>query len=687
MSLNLQKKLLLFFVILATVPFVIVGYIQLNLTQNELISSVNDRLSFTTTEIAKEIDRKFENNWHRPIIFMKTILENDDLSAQEKIDSLKEIANFKGYLAVKISVEGVEDPILILQDNYKQKLSDARAKQLFQTDHEILKLITHNTDIHVGTPFYVEETNDWIVSIVSRLDKPIAGLNAILSLKVSVNELNAFVKTHSFNKLGHITLMNANGDVLFNKKKINLSNRAFEKKVLNILKSGTRAVGVTPFLQQDREMLGSYAIPQYVDWVIVVSRDLKLAYLPVTKMIQNLLFWASIGIIFAIFGAQYFAKIISRPIIAIDNVASQVKEGNFDIQVPENNAKDEIGHLTTQFNEMIIGLKEREHVKNIFGRYQSKELVEQLLNSKDALSLGGERKNITLLMTDLRGFTAMSEKHSPEVVISVLNDYFEVMIDIIEKYHGTLNEIIGDALFVLFNAPVELDNHSESAVACALEMQQAMQKVNEASEKKNLPTLEMGIGINCGDVVVGNIGSSKRTKYGVVGADVNLTGRIESYTVGGQVLISESVHRNCTSNLEIVNELRVQPKGVKAMMSIFDVTAIGAPYSIKLATNTDYRTTLTEPLKLSYKTLDGKHLSDKSEPASIIEISHETAIFVCESKLDVLNNLLINIADKDLSQFDIYAKVVKTNNSHVEIRFTAIPDEVKPYFEQLLQSS
>ncbi|MGH8705088.1 MAG: adenylate/guanylate cyclase domain-containing protein, partial [Burkholderiales bacterium] len=180
-------------------------------------------------------------------------------------------------------------------------------------------------------------------------------------------------------------------------------------------------------------------------------------------------------------------------------------------------------------------------LRKMFGRYLSPEVMAALIENPASLELGGEKRRVTIMMTDLRGFTAMSERLSPGKVVRMLNAYFEVMVEVIVKYHGTINEIIGDALLVFFGAPQEMPDRAQQAVACAIEMQNAMARVNERNRAQGLPELQMGIGLNDAKVVVGNIGTTQRSKYAAVGSGVNMTSRIESYTVGGQILVSESV--------------------------------------------------------------------------------------------------------------------------------------------------
>ena len=171
-------------------------------------------------------------------------------------------------------------------------------------------------------------------------------------------------------------------------------------------------------------------------------------------------------------------------------------------------------------------------IRKTFGRYLTNEVVANLLENPTGLTMGGERRKITMLTSDIRGFTATAERLPPEEVIKILNFYFGHMADVITKYQGTIDEFMGDGILVLFGAPTHREDDAQRSIACALEMQLAMIPVNQQMTQWGYAPLLMGIGINTGEVVVGNIGSEKRTKYGIVGNHVNLTYRIESYTTG-----------------------------------------------------------------------------------------------------------------------------------------------------------
>jgi adenylate cyclase len=183
-----------------------------------------------------------------------------------------------------------------------------------------------------------------------------------------------------------------------------------------------------------------------------------------------------------------------------------------------------------------------------------------------------------MMMADLRGFTSLSERLAPERVVAILNRYLTAMVPIIKQHQGTIDEIIGDAIFVIFGAPIWQEDDAQRAVACAIAMQLAMSAVNEQNREEDLPEVEMGIGIHTGPVVVGNVGSSERMKYGVVGSHVNLTSRIQSYSTGGQILISDTGRREVGPSLKTGTRMEVKAKGFERPVTVYEAMGIGAPH-------------------------------------------------------------------------------------------------------------
>jgi len=233
--------------------------------------------------------------------------------------------------------------------------------------------------------------------------------------------------------------------------------------------------------------------------------------------------------------------------------------------------EDEIGQLIDSYNIMVEGLKERDFIRNTFGRYVDKEFAQELLQNPEIADSGGRMREGVILISDLRGFTPLAEAYKPEVIIRILNHYFSYMIHVIKRHRGIVVDLIGDAVLVFFD-PLDgpIRPAALSAVNCALDMQDEMKKFNHKIEQEDIPKIEMGTGIHAGKVVVGNIGSNTRTKYSIIGSAVNITHRIQSLAKPGETLISESVYvyvKEMVSNKPVESPL----KGVKKMIKLYAI--------------------------------------------------------------------------------------------------------------------
>lgn len=270
------------------------------------------------------------------------------------------------------------------------------------------------------------------------------------------------------------------------------------------------------------------------------------------------------------------------------------------------------------------------------------------------------------------------------------------MADVITSYQGTIDEFMGDGILVLFGAPTAKNDDTERCVACAVAMQLAMAAVNEQLKHLDLPPLEMGIGINTGEVVVGNIGSEKRTKYGVVGSQVNLTYRIESYTLGGQILITESTLKEVGSMVRIGGQKQLLLKGVNQSVTIYDVTGIGGKYNIFLSTKEEIFLPLADEIILQYAFLDGKRICSTIFNGSLVKLSAKEAEirYDCGEENCVptpMSNIKLNLLMPNnygkLSE-DIYAKVIEkiADNNSFYIHFTSVPPDVEALFNTVYKS-
>jgi adenylate cyclase len=344
--------------------------------------------------------------------------------------------------------------------------------------------------------------------------------------------------------------------------------------------------------------------------------------------------------------------------------------------------------------EQIQRLAEQLEVRNrfiraTFGRYLTDEVVASLLDSPDGLRLGGERRTVTFLASDLRGFMPLSERLAPEQVVAIVNRYLETMVEVILPYQGTIQELMGDGLLVLFGAPIWREDDAPRAVACAVAMQAAMATVNEANGREGLPRVEMGIGIHTGEVVVGNIGSYKRAKYGAVGNHVNLAFRIESYTIGGQVLISEATRQAVGPLVRSVGPLQFEAKGVERPITLYDVRGIDGPYNLVLPAREDALVLLREAIPLRFTVLEGTHLSGMVCAGSMVKLSMQGAEVHCDHPVTPFTNLRMQLIDRNGEALpgDLYGKVVgypADRATGFTVHFTAIPPQLMTFLQQRL---
>ncbi|RMF85270.1 MAG: adenylate/guanylate cyclase domain-containing protein, partial [Nitrospinota bacterium] len=345
-------------------------------------------------------------------------------------------------------------------------------------------------------------------------------------------------------------------------------------------------------------MLNKFANPLAA---AVRAKTLKVVTLSVSALIIGL----------TLFG--FISARMLRPLQALTLAANAVAQGNLDLSVPVPHSRDEVGRLAETFQTMLTGLRQRDFIRDTFGRYLSPEIVAELLESPDGLKLGGETRELTLLVSDLRGFTTLASRLSPQEVITLLNRYLERMVDIITRYRGTVDEFQGDGILAFFGAPLAADDDPERAVACAIAMQRALVEINAEQRQRNLPELAMGIGINTGEVVVGNIGSEKRTKYGAVGSAINTAYRIESYTVGGQILISPSVYERVRSIVQIRGTLQVRFKGLDQPITLYDVIGLQGKYALSLPEKPpEACTPLDQPIPIVCYPVEGKAVSEQA---------------------------------------------------------------------------
>lgn len=262
-------------------------------------------------------------------------------------------------------------------------------------------------------------------------------------------------------------------------------------------------------------------------------------------------------------------QLLEKIIKELSEASAKIANGFYSDLLPVNN-RGKFSQLFKSFNAMIQGLKERDFIRNTFGRYVDPEIAKELMKRPEAIKLGGDKRVVTILMSDLRGFTPFSQSFDADEIISILNCYYSFVIEVIQRHRGIIVDFYGDGLLAFFDPfNGSIVSSIRDAVSCAFQMQKKMDDFNKENLAKGFPNLYMGIGINSGEVVVGNIGSETRAKYGIVGAPVNITNRIQSVAKPGEVLIFESLYDYIKEEVSIKKSFQTQLKGVEGINTLY----------------------------------------------------------------------------------------------------------------------
>jgi adenylate cyclase len=325
-------------------------------------------------------------------------------------------------------------------------------------------------------------------------------------------------------------------------------------------------------------------------WAVIVEEPASTFEEPMALLARKeRLSLALVGLFVTVL-ALLLARNIVRPVNRLTAAAKAVAQGHFDAAKVEVTTKDELGALAEAFNTMAKGLHERERERDMFGRAVSPEVREKLLGGE--LRLGGETLWVSVLFSDIRGFSTISEKMEPLAVVDLLNEYMTEMAEAVRPYHGYINNFIGDAIVVVFGAPISRPKVERLAVEAALAMRGRLARLNVKRAARGETAIETGIGIGAGEVVAGNIGSLERMLYTVIGDVVNVASRLETMTKdypGHSILITgrvaaevggdggEASSGKSEGGNSVCSLNRIGPVKVKGRVDPVDVYAVGPP--------------------------------------------------------------------------------------------------------------
>lgn len=304
--------------------------------------------------------------------------------------------------------------------------------------------------------------------------------------------------------------------------------------------------------------------------IYISKKEIAKTILLATAQIE---FIALIAIGIGVLASIALASIIVGPIKKLVSAMRKVATGDLHQNVKVR-SKDEVGMLARNFNKMTEGLREKEKIKNTFNKFVSEEIAQQVLSNEGEMKLGGDYKRVTMFFSDIRSFTSISEKMTPEEVLSMLNSYLSLMTDIVLKHKGVIDKYVGDEIMAVYGAPITHGDDALNAVKTAVEQLKVLKDFNDQRKAEGQVEIRAGIGINTGDVISGNMGSEKRMDYTVIGDNVNLASRLCD-TAGKKglkhILIAESTYEEVKDQI-IVNEVEpIYVKGKEKPVKIYEV--------------------------------------------------------------------------------------------------------------------
>lgn len=311
-----------------------------------------------------------------------------------------------------------------------------------------------------------------------------------------------------------------------------------------------------------------------------VELDLDVLVTPVVdRTARQLSLIAITLVVFGVVAGVIFVALLVGPLRRLHRGVERLRDGDLSVRVPPT-AHDEVGELTRAFNEMGDSLEQKQRVENAFGRYVNDYVLNQLLEGPGEDALSGMEREITILFCDIRGFTHLSEGMNARDVVALLHEIFQLISDRILENGGTIDKFIGDSVMAYFGAPMQQSDHSTRAVRASVEILAALEARNAATGDSDGPEdrrVGLGIGIHVGMVVVGNIGSDRRTDYTAVGDAVNVAHRLEKLAKPGEILVSEAVQRAVRTEQRLRFEGERQLSGREEPVHVYSVELEQAP--------------------------------------------------------------------------------------------------------------
>ncbi len=499
------------------------------------------------------------------------------LTMLDEIDTKSAGASMIDFTRTDVLFAGIINDINSVK--FLKKTYNSQILSKYQIQPESLDAVSESS----GDVFKRAFAGETVIHNISQsLDFPVLALilpykkneaKQTASIMVSYIKLDALLK--SFESRGTIIffMVNSRGDVIAHPDpKVVLSGTNYYNLsiVESMFKSKTDNGNMRYKNDSGIVYLGSFKKIEFGGSGVIAAVEEEKVLEEVNSLQRRNIYLLVIVLASAILIVFFYSRSITGPLVRLVGATREIIQGNFHVNI-KNSSKDEIGNLTDSFIQMGKGLEEREKIKDAFGKFVNKDLAEQVI--KGTIKLGGERKEVAVFFSDIRSFTAISEKLEPEEVVEFLNQYMTRMVKCVNDTRGVVDKYIGDAIMAVWGAPVSTGNDTENAINGALMMRAALAEFNTGRGGDKHPVIRIGCGINTGPVLAGQIGSDERMEYTVIGDTVNLASRIESLNkpFGTDILISEDAYTKVKDIFAVEKMQSIKVKGKSEAQNVYAV--------------------------------------------------------------------------------------------------------------------
>ena len=559
---TLQARLIILLLIPVFLIILLGGVLSFLYTRDAMLNQWNESAELKLQRAAHYLGMRIS----KPLELLEILFQNPD--GEKSFLSLEQIIAFLGEMDGVLGVDFRGSP-----QNFSSKEVVKSSLGKINMKHRKGMRFYHSSIFKISSPEYDTDKGHKTVTMTLSLSGSGGENLGTLDIKISFDYLlkdiiklgwwqsdMACIVDQTGKYMAH-TNMTMTGRKFLGDGDDPLENAIFEKMSQN-------SFGTVSSSGHPPEMIAGFYKLEQVPWTMILFARGDKILEPIITYRNAFALGSLVLVVVILLLIRFHVGNIVKHVKLLSDKARRVAKGHYGTPIPVD-SEDEIGRLILSYNEMVKGLEERDFIRNSFGRYVDPEFAKILIDHPEAGRLGGERREVAMMMSDIRGFTALSETLSPEIIISILNRYFSVMIEIIQNHNGIIVDFFGDSILVFFDPLSDSLAYTVSrCIQCAKTMQEHMSDFNRSMHEEDLPELAMGIGINAGPVIVGNIGSHTRSKYGIVGSAVNITSRIQAKAGKDEIIISHGVYDYLDGQIPVKKSFSTALKGVDQSMQL-----------------------------------------------------------------------------------------------------------------------